>query len=345
MDPLVSIIIPTYNRAGFVRTCLEALKEAGAPSYEAIVVDDGSTDDTEEVVAVTDPRAKFIPQANAGPAAARNNGFKHSRGKYICFLDCDDEWLPGQAAEPLAFLERHPEVDLVFADAQMGNRETGFSSFIEMAGQETFFQLPHNPVEEGFRILEREPFFNRLIVRNAVFLGATILRREAFETVGPFDTELCGAADWNLWMRMSQRLFFAYWQEPLAIYTQHAGGMSKDDDGMSREFCNALRKLPGQIPLMGEQKKRVQKQLHHHLFSFAYKAYARGDWPEARRRFDDVLATCGQDMKTMAYSLITRMPLGKKIRTVKQRLSGTTSPVSVQPSPVTSSALRPGVHV
>src|SRR2546421_3478299 len=118
--PALSCIIPTYNRSGYVRECLVALRESGVPDLEVIVSDDGSTDDTREVVAATDPRAKYLYQPNTGtPATARNAAFAVSRGRCVGFLDCDDAWLPDAPSKAVALLDRYPDVDAVFADARM----------------------------------------------------------------------------------------------------------------------------------------------------------------------------------------------------------------------------------
>ena len=94
----LSVIIPTYNRAEFVRSCLKALEECGVPDLEVIVVDDGSTDDTKHVV-VSSPLKRAISGKKTPGRPLRNNGFQHSRGRFVGFLDCDDEWLPGAPAQ------------------------------------------------------------------------------------------------------------------------------------------------------------------------------------------------------------------------------------------------------
>ena len=266
VEPIpLSVIIPTFNRSGFVRDCLTGLRRSGVPDLEIIVVDDGSTDDTAEVVAATEPKAIYLSQDNAGPAAARNRGFRLSRGRHVAFLDCDDQWYPEAPAKAVKLLERHPEIDLLFAEARMGNHEDGYVSWINSGGQDEFFHLPHRTVESGLRILERGPLFRRMAVRTPVFIGAVIMKREAFVQAGAFDGELCGAADWNLWLRMAATMTFAYWHEPLAIYTKHLDGMSNDRDGMSKEFCMTLRKLPAQVTLAPADRQWVAQQLRHHL--------------------------------------------------------------------------------
>src|SRR5262249_57233370 len=113
-------IVPTYNRSAFVRACVGSLRACGVPDLEIIVVDDGSTDDTASVVGEMEG-VVYLSQKNAGPAAARNLGFGHSRGRYVAFLDCDDLWLPGVAGQVVGLLDRHSEVDLIFSDAKVGN--------------------------------------------------------------------------------------------------------------------------------------------------------------------------------------------------------------------------------
>src|SRR5262245_4386578 len=111
----LTVIVPTFNRSGYVRRCLTTLRACGLLDPQVIVADDGSTDDTREVVAATDPAAVYLWQPNTGtPATARNAGFAHATGRYVAFLDCDDEWLPGTAARAVALLDKYPDVDVLF---------------------------------------------------------------------------------------------------------------------------------------------------------------------------------------------------------------------------------------
>jgi glycosyltransferase involved in cell wall biosynthesis len=339
----LSVIIPTYNRSEFVRKCLISLRQSGVPDLEIVVVDDGSTDDTAEVVVATHPGAIYLSQKNSGPAAARNRGFRLSRGRYVAFLDCDDEWLPEAPAGAIALLDRHPEVDLLFADARMGNRDDGFTSWIESGGQAEFFQLPHRELEPGFRLMESGPLFRRMALRNPVFIGAVVMRREAFAHTGMFDAQLCGAADWNLWLRMAGTTTFAYWHEPLAIYIKHVDGMSNDLDGMRKEFCMALRKLPVQVSLTPVDQAWVAEQLRHHLFSYAYRAFNRGEYVEARKRFADLLQLSGWEARGFLYWAACHLPFGMPgwVRKLKRSLVWTSSdqPPQAGASPRSKAAL------
>jgi len=323
--PSLTCIIPTFNRSGYVRECLAALRQSGVPDLEIIVADDGSTDDTKDVVAATDPNAKYLWQPNSGtPATVRNAAFAISHGRYVGFLDCDDAWLPEAPARAVAFLDRHPKVDAIFADARMGNPAEGFTSWIETAGQAAFFELPHHEVEPGFRVLERSPFFRRMAFRNPVFIGAVILRREAFAASGGFDPALCGAADWELWMRMAHRFTWAYMTEPLAIYTRHRDNMSSNHERMIGEFAASLRNVLAKCDLSADEARYIQERLAAQLYGHAYLAYDRGDYRTARGRFGDHLRANGPSLRGLAFWTACALPFGLtgRMRRLKQALSG-----------------------
>src|SRR5262249_42438990 len=138
----LSVIVPTFNRAALLERCLRSLIAAGVTNMEIIVVDDGSTDSTATVVALY-PGIEYIPKANAGPAATRNLGSGASRGRYVAFIDSDDEWIEGGAGRLVAQLDANPDLPVIFADAAMGDHSTGFVSFVQTYGKAEFSQLPH----------------------------------------------------------------------------------------------------------------------------------------------------------------------------------------------------------
>lgn len=113
---LVSVILPTYNRARIVQRAIDSALAQTCPSIEIVVVDDGSTDDTPSVLARYDARVRVIRQRNAGVAAARNTGLSHAKGEFIAFLDSDDYWLPWKVEAEMAVLRAHPDVGLVWTD-------------------------------------------------------------------------------------------------------------------------------------------------------------------------------------------------------------------------------------
>jgi glycosyltransferase involved in cell wall biosynthesis len=122
--PTLSVVIPTFNRARYLPDALESIVAQGIDRVQTIVVDDGSTDETESVIARYGSAVQYVRQPNRGTAAARNAGLALATGRFIAFLDSDDVWLPGKAKEELAILERDPSVDAVITDSErwLGHR-------------------------------------------------------------------------------------------------------------------------------------------------------------------------------------------------------------------------------
>lgn len=320
----LSVIIPTYNRSAHVRDCLVSLRESGVPDLEIIVSDDGSSDDTAAVVAATAPQARYVWQPNSGtPATARNRGFALSRGRYVAFLDCDDRWLPDTPANIVALLDRHADVDAIFADARIVGMAGSPTSWLEYAPGPGLFALPQRQPEPGFHVFERRPFFHRTIERNPVFISALIMRREAFERAGGFDPELRGAADWELWMRMAAQTTFACWTQPLAIYLRHDDCMSYDAEHMGKEFWLALKKCLEKCPeLTADERELLRGRLRQAHFVYGYHAYDRGHYREARGRFASMMGDCGFEARIALLWLLCALPfgLGRGLRKIKQAL-------------------------
>lgn len=281
-SPVVSVVIPTHNRAALVDRCVRSLRQSGVEGLEIIVVDDGGSDDTEAVV---NGQATYLRQANAGPAAARNNGFSRSSGRYVGFIDSDDEWTGEASRRLVAQLDANPDVDVVFADSRMGNPEEGFVSFVETYGGTAFFDLPGESRADGLRVLERRPLFLQLSTRNVMFLGSMLIRRSFFERVGMFDPALRGAADWDFFMRATAagRIGFSP-GAAMSIYYKHDEGMSTDSDHMEHDFIRALDSVRRRAPLDPTALAHVESRLRDHLFGWAWLAYDRGDMATARTR-------------------------------------------------------------
>lgn len=321
--PLLTVVVPTYNRADHVRRCLAGLQQSGIDDLGIVVADDGSTDETAEVVSQVDSHAKYVWQPNSGtPATARNRGVGVYGGEYVAFLDCDDQWLPEAPGKALALLERHPEVDVLFADALVGNEDDGFVSWIASAGQEPFFKLPANEPEPGLRVFERETFFRRVAVRNPIFIGACLIRRRVFEESGGFDPGLCGAADWELWLRLAHQYTFGFWSAPMAVYTRHSDNMSENHDHMIGEFCQSLLNVLAKCALDPQDRLFIAERLRNQLFDHAYLAYDDGRLAEARMRFRRCFGAGRVDARSLALWCLAWLPAGlvRRFRSFKQSL-------------------------
>jgi glycosyltransferase involved in cell wall biosynthesis len=319
--PSVSVIIPTYNRASLVDRCLTSLHASGIDDLEVLVVDDGGTDDTERVVG---ERGVYLRQENAGPAKARNLGFEKSRGRFVGFIDSDDEWINRAAPRLRDGLDAHPDIDVLFADSLMGNDADGYVSFVEEYGDGVFLSLPHTLRDGHIRVFQREPFFRQLSTRNVMFLGSMLIRREFFDRVGRFDPALRGAADWDFFMRAAASGTVAFSHGPaMSRYYKHDEGMSTNQDHMLEEFILALDSVRRRAPLTTALRAHVDARIRAQVFGWAWRAYEAGDMAAARRRLRWAGQLGASGAREKAYLASTYLPpiLRNSIRRARQRVS------------------------
>ena len=254
----VAVIIPTYNRAHTLRRALDSVLGQQPPPLEIIVVDDGSTDGTREMVAPSphplpsSPSSqglnpgyweqkkgeiRYLFQPNRGPAAARNLGIPHARAEFIAFLDSDDEWLPGKLAAQLRFFEENPDY-LICQTEEIWVRN----------GRRV------NPMKKHKKYGGR--IFEKCLPLCIVSPSAVMVRREFFDRVGLFDESLPACEDYDLWLRASARMPIGLIEKPYLIkYGGHADQRSRQFPVMDRFRIQALRKLIDSGILIPTQKE------------------------------------------------------------------------------------------
>lgn len=208
-SPRVSVVIPTYNRAGLLKRAVESVLAQTFTDYEILIIDDGSTDDTESVVASLPGTIRYIRQANKGVSAARNLGMELAHGDLIAFLDDDDEWLPEKLARQVP----------LFDEARVGIAYCGFEHVFLVD------DVTHiiSPTYQGdcYRL-----FVSRLMVMLMATPGV-ILRREAIAQVGGFALELRLIEDNDLWIRVARHWHVAAIPAPMMRIYVHGNNTPK----------------------------------------------------------------------------------------------------------------------
>ncbi len=320
----LSVIIPVYNRAEMILDTIDSVLRSGLVDFEIVVVDDGSTDCTPDVVRALGSPVRCIRQANAGPASARNTGFAGSGGRYVAFLDSDDRWFPGAVPTLVRHLDQHENTPFIFGDTLMGSPGSELKSVVSVFGGDKFANLPSREIEPGIRRFERRPFFRQLVRRNFVFLGGLVMRREVVDQVGGFDSSQFGSEDWHFLLRLALRYEYSYHAGlAVAFYRQHSSNLTRDDDLMNAGFCKALARLLEEPALQSDDRVYVVSHLKRSQFCYAYPAYDRGDFHAARDRFFACLGS-GFAWKPFFYWLACQLPAPvlTRARLVKQRSSG-----------------------
>lgn len=221
-QPLVSIVIPCYNQARFVAEAVEsALAQTYAP-VEAIVVDDGSTDDTARV-AVRYPPVQYMHQRNGGAPRARNAGLRASRGDLVLFLDADDRLLPDAVTKGVAALDAHPDWAFV----------TGHVRLIAADG--ALEGTPPQDHADGNQ-------FVALLRSNYIWTpGAVLYRRSVLESAGPFDPSARASADYELNIRIARQHAIGCHHDLVLEYRRHDANMSEDIGEMLRSAVSVRR--------------------------------------------------------------------------------------------------------
>jgi glycosyltransferase involved in cell wall biosynthesis len=240
--PLVSVIIPTYNRAALVQEAVASVLAQTCRDFELLVVDDGSTDGTAAALTPLAGQINLLRHpSRRGVSAARNTGIAAARGVWLALLDSDDLWLPEKLARQLAYLAAHPELELCQTEETWVRR-----------GVRVNPPLTHR--KAGGRI-----FFQSL-ERCLVSPSAVILHRRLLKKHGAFDEDLPAAEDYDLWLRLSWRYTVGLLPEPLIIKRGgHADQLSRQW-GLDRHRIRALVKLltePELPPLYAAAARRV----------------------------------------------------------------------------------------
>ncbi len=212
----ISIIIPCYNYAHFLVETLDSVKKQNFSDWECLVVNDGSTDNTEEICiqyCVEDSRFKYLYQNNQGLSSARNTGIKNAKGKYIQFLDSDDLISNNKLEKQVAFMETYPEWDMVISSAKYFNEQNTWDFHID---------LPIGKVEKPFSLF---------LKKNRIPVSAPLLRTSVIKKTGLFDKKLRSLEDWQYWLRfhtITERSFFGNTEMGFTSIREHAKSMKRD---------------------------------------------------------------------------------------------------------------------
>ena len=206
---MISVIIPAYNQGKYLDQAIQSVLDQTYPDFEIIVVDDGSTDATPDIVrSYLDSRVQYIYQENQGLSAARNTGIRCSKGSFLSFLDSDDLFMPNKLALLVDVLNQQPEVGLV-------------------AGQSIPIDENGNPAGEIFNKALPDKG-HLLLLGNPLHVGSVLLRRSMQEKVGYFDETLRSYEDWDMWLRLARiGCQMAWVPKPVSMYRFHTSQMTR----------------------------------------------------------------------------------------------------------------------
>lgn len=263
---LVSVIIPTFNRAAFVREAVLSVLAQRGVDFELIVVDDGSSDGTAELLAAEfGDSVRVLRSDNRGVSAARNLGARVSSGELLAFLDSDDLWLAEKLRLQVAFFRENPDASICQTEEVWLRHGTRVQ------------QRSHQRKPSGWIF---EPSLHQCLVG----ASSVVLRRSLFDQHGGFDESLPACEDYDLWLRIACHTQVWLLDAPLIIKRGgHADQLSYRHWGMDRFRVAALSKLLGQGRLTPEQRQATVRVLNQKCRILADGAAKRGRADEASR--------------------------------------------------------------
>ncbi len=263
MNHGVSVIIPSYNRMQVLRRALDSVIAQTFHPLEIIVVDDGSTDDTQSLIEQFYPRVNYLYQPNQGVSKARNKGVGHSRYDWLAFLDSDDEWLPLKIEKQMTALRQQPEHRFCHTDEiwiRDGKRVNPMSKHAKSGGF----------------------IFEDCLPLCSISPSSALIRRDLFEQTGGFDEQLPACEDYDLWLRICVANPVLFLNQPLLRkYGGHADQLSRKHWGMDRFRVKALEKILHSGTLNARQKAAVVNALLRKCEILANGARKRGQGERA----------------------------------------------------------------
>jgi glycosyltransferase involved in cell wall biosynthesis len=260
---LVSVVIPNYNYGRFLPAALDGVLGQTHTALDVIVVDDGSTDDSAQVLARYDGRIRVLRQKNAGVSAARNAGIQASRGQAVAFLDADDVWDKEKIAAQVERLA-NPQVGLVHCGIEFINAHGG-SLGVDVEGAEGRILVAH-----------------ALLREKTVRTGSTALvRRECFDRLGLFDVGLSTSADWDMWRRIAGSYEVAMVRRPLLKYRVHGAQMHRNLDVFERDVLRAVGSMFAD-PIAAAVLQPFRDECYANLYSTLSRSYfGQGHWKKS----------------------------------------------------------------
>jgi glycosyltransferase involved in cell wall biosynthesis len=264
MPPLISVIIPTFNRAAWVREAVDSVLAQSFPDFELIVVDDGSTDPTAEGLAPYGNRLRYLYQTRQGVSAARNRGLETAAGEWLAFLDSDDLWLPRKLEAQVEFLDRNPRAEIC--------------------------QTEEIWIRHGRRVnprrKHRKPsgdIFAPSLALCLVSPSAVMLKKRLLVEVGSFDRSLPACEDYDLWLRISCRKPVFLIEEPLVVKRGgHPDQLSRCLPSLDRYRIRSLEKVLASGLLSPRQYDLAWRELERKCRIYGQGSLKRGKIEEGQ---------------------------------------------------------------
>lgn len=275
--PKISVIIPTYNCGKYIPEAIDSVLSQTYKDLEIIVIDDGSTDNTKEVLKKYEGKIRYICRERGGVSKARNSGLKIASGQYIAFLDADDIWLPEKLEKQTAFLSENKEVDFVACDLVLFDENGALDgTYFGRSG----FEYSLKVIDNGFKIVLEKNFCN---------LSAALIRKRSHDKIGLFDDRIVCGEDLDLFLRAAAYSKVGVIPEALVkrrVYNKKTRSSSIDLDIRKDSFIYILEKIKKLFPnIISREKIDIGGLKAKTYLDYGYEHFTRDEFLKARLDF------------------------------------------------------------
>lgn len=225
--PFFSVIIPTYNRKQFALEAIQSVLDQSFVDFEVIVVDDGSTDGSEQLIKDIDLRVNYIKQENSGVSVARNTGITNSKGRYICYLDSDDLWHQNKLSEMHDFIQHYPTMEVLFHDFRKHNVKLPRPYDVSNTDMFPYLLSLFSKDVDPFWLAQGDDAFY-LTMRGYPFYPSVVTVRRDVHNQYRWDPGVLKSEDFNLMLKLSFQYKFGYLHKDLATVRVHDNNKSAD---------------------------------------------------------------------------------------------------------------------
>jgi glycosyltransferase involved in cell wall biosynthesis len=279
--PTISVVIPCFNGEKYIEAAVRSALDQDWPNLEIVVVDDGSSDRSVELVRGAFPEVTLLQQPNQGVAVARNNGILHARGEWIAFLDADDIWLPGKLRAQWAILSAMPNARMSYTAWQVWDSidptptPAYLAALDRQAGDTDLWSGPTGWI------------YPQLLLDCVVWTSTVLAHRTLFTDIGMFDSGMRIGEDYDLWLRASRLTEILRVEKPLALYRMHLSNITKKAPAENFHVAvvsSAVQRW-GYVSPDGSLAKQtdVNKAFARTWRNFAAAHLAVGNWKRARQ--------------------------------------------------------------
>lgn len=314
----VSVVIPAYNAARFLPEAIESVLQQTCPVHEIIVVDDGSTDDTEHVICALGSSVTYIRQANAGVSAARNRGISIASGELIAFLDADDRWLPEKIAQQLQIFINNPRAGLVATD------RADIDTHGNLLLDSLFKKQGIYHLLSGLNGQPLPAALSRLVQVNFIPTSSVIVRKAALEKVGRFDASIRYGEDLELWARLAVEYDIICLAEVLTHYRQHGNNATQATEKLLLDMVHVMKSIRvWGAEALSKEGLNANQVVAQSLWDLGYWYFISTTPQRAHSIFLESLRE-NFSLRTLIYTWLSLIPPGMigNLRSIKQKIMG-----------------------